>query len=294
MDDVDYFEDALFTVFEHHQPAHGDPGTEEQYQNDALPAWCINKAAERCLVYRIPMASSSNTKLFAHHQWDAGVHLADMVVANAPIDVRGRRVIELGAGTGLPSLAAAAQGAAYVVVSDYPDADILHNLEVNVARLQAQAHAQGLPPRALHVAGLAWGDKAQERYVHVFSPSSALCEDGQYDIVLAADVLWVSSQHENLLHSICALLRRDAAARCIVVAGFHTGRPATARFFEAARTRGLALDVEAPFHGWYERSFRGEERAWQGAEDMGDISERGQWVVVACLKWAEASTSPRS
>lgn len=111
--------------------------------------------------------------------------------------------------------------------------------------------------------------------------------------MLAADVLWVSSQHGALLATVCALLARAPHARFLLVAGFHTGRPAIARFLAAARAAGLVPASDAPFGGVYERSIFGERRAWQGSaanddgeEEMGDIGERAQWVVVASLTWA--------
>lgn len=163
-------------------------------------------------------------------------------------------------------------------VTDYPDAHILAALERNAAALQARApHA--LP---LQVQGLAWGNDAHAQ-------RACAAHGGPYDVVLAADVLWVSSQHENLLDSICALLARRPDARCLVVAGYHTGRPATERFFLAARTRGLVPDPASHLAGMYERSIFGEERACAvaaPASDLGDISARAQWVRVGCLQWA--------
>jgi nicotinamide N-methyltransferase len=42
-------------------------------------------------------------------------------------------VLELGAGSGLPSLVCAINGAKQVVVTDYPDADLVENLRYNVS-----------------------------------------------------------------------------------------------------------------------------------------------------------------
>lgn len=42
-------------------------------------------------------------------------------------------MLELGAGAGLPSLVAAILGAQKVVVTDYPDGDLISNLEHNIA-----------------------------------------------------------------------------------------------------------------------------------------------------------------
>lgn len=46
--------------------------------------------------------------------------------------VMGRNVLELGAGAGLPSLAAAIWGAEHVVLTDYPDEDLVDNMRINV------------------------------------------------------------------------------------------------------------------------------------------------------------------
>lgn len=107
-------------------------------------------------------------------------------------------------------------------------------------------------------------------------------------MILAADVLWVSSQHDALLQTVCTLLKRDAGARFVLAAGFHTGRPAVVRFFDAARHAGLALDTQAPYGGAYEQNIAGDVRPWEGTdEEMGDIQERAQWVVLASWRWAD-------
>lgn len=41
-------------------------------------------------------------------------------------------MLELGAGGGLPSLVCALGGAAHVVVTDYPDTDLIENLRYNI------------------------------------------------------------------------------------------------------------------------------------------------------------------
>ena len=48
-------------------------------------------------------------------------------------------MLELGAGAGLPSLVCAVNGASTVVVTDYPDADLVENLRYNVE------HCEGVP-----------------------------------------------------------------------------------------------------------------------------------------------------
>lgn len=41
-------------------------------------------------------------------------------------------MLELGAGAGLPSLVCALNGASQVVVTDYPDAELIENLRYNI------------------------------------------------------------------------------------------------------------------------------------------------------------------
>jgi EEF1A N-terminal glycine/lysine methyltransferase len=45
---------------------------------------------------------------------------------------RGKTVLELGAGAALPGLIAAINGAKKTVVTDYPDRDLIENIEYNV------------------------------------------------------------------------------------------------------------------------------------------------------------------
>ncbi len=334
------FEDSLFTLFSHNQPAHGDPGDVCKYTHDNLPPRKIastsgSGARKATLRYRIAQNSGTNTKLFAHHQWDAGLYLADLIAEQSFVptqsqaasevalgkqrdafaDVRGKAVVELGAGTGLPGLVACVMGAAKTVITDYPDPHVIENLRGNLelalvpkqqasdSSSQKQRNPHYAEARArVEVLGLGWGNHDEEARVYNSSLSSG-GSGGGYDVVLAADVLWVSSAHPLLIHSIRALLKRDRNARCVLIAGFHTGRPAVRRFFVQlaqadttgdatladGRCAGIVPDwEEASYGGIWERNIDGVTRAYSDTEDdMGDISDRGSWVVVASLRWAD-------
>ena len=77
MDGLDFFADALQTVFDSHMPAHGEPGSSSRFVNAQLPAWCRASDGSHALEYRIAEQSSANTRLFAHYQWDAGDFFAE-------------------------------------------------------------------------------------------------------------------------------------------------------------------------------------------------------------------------
>ncbi|SPO23257.1 related to NNT1 - putative nicotinamide N-methyltransferase [Ustilago trichophora] len=349
------FEDSLFTLFSHNQPAHGDPGDTCKYSHQNLPLRYLPPSTRKAtLRYKIAQNSGTNTKLFAHHQWDAGLYLADLIAehssvkaqgkqrADSFVDVRGKTVVELGAGTGLPGLVACVMGAERTVITDYPDPHVIENLlgNLDLALLprkcrKSNASERQPNPRYLQarervrVIGLGWGNDNEESLVLAASstPSNELTELG-YDLVLAADVLWVSSAHPLLIHSIRKLLKRKSEARCVLIAGFHTGQPAVRRFFaqlaqcadendetlKDGRRVGIVPDwEEEKFGGIWERNIDGSCRAWSGAavprkadydarvgirtlpedtkeeaeEEMGDIGDRGSWVVVASLRWAD-------
>ena len=67
--------------------------------------------------------------------------------------MRGKRVLELGAAAGLPSLTALLDGAASCVMSDYTDSVLLQNMEFN-----AQTNlANSVSESRWAVAGYIWG-----------------------------------------------------------------------------------------------------------------------------------------
>ena len=106
--------------------------------------------------------------------WPSGLALADVAAGRDDLD--GARVIELGCGLGVPSIVAARAGASVLATDGSPDAVAYtaHNLAINDVTGD--------------VAVVDWRD------------SRALVDGAPWDIVLAADVLY-------LRHNVDALLR---------------------------------------------------------------------------------------
>ncbi|KAM4064813.1 lysine methyltransferase [Hirsutella rhossiliensis] len=235
-------------------------------------------------------------RLFGHYLWNASLLLAELVErdslgvgggggggdggddvaddgadegAGHSFDVRDKAVLELGAGTALPSIMAGLVGGAQrITVTDYPSPAILDTLRANMAR--------NLPPSSTTTApvlvhGHAWG-----RLDDAFSRAHRHA----YDRVLACDTLWMPGQHANLHRSIAHFLRPAAAgARCYVVAGFHTGRDPVRAFFAPAALAAARLALDAI----WERDCVGRSRPWDGHRDE-DVGVRKRWLVVAVLK----------
>ncbi|KAK7254404.1 lysine N-methyltransferase [Aureococcus anophagefferens] len=129
---------------------------------------------------------------FGNEVWPGGKVLGEWLAARPEL-VRGRAVLELGAGAGLPGLVAAAAGAASTTLTDLPEA-------LPLLRANAAANAASCP--RVVVAPLAWGAR---RRLDAFAP----------DVVVAADVVYKSQLVAPLLSTL-RLLARDPAQRVVL------------------------------------------------------------------------------
>ena len=134
--------------------------------------------------------------------WRSGVALARELDGEP---LRGLRVVELGCGLGVPSIAAARAGATVLATDQSPEAVEL------VAR---SARANGVP---VETAVADWGSPAE------------LLQRAPFDLALAADVLYERAAVARLL----SLLPRLAPGALLA----DPGRPAAQAFVEQARRR---------------------------------------------------------
>lgn len=72
-----------------------------------------------------------SSPLWGHILWHTSTTLAGYL-EQRPSLVRGKSILEFGAGAGLPGLVSAILGAKTVCVTDYPDVELVQNLESNV------------------------------------------------------------------------------------------------------------------------------------------------------------------
>lgn len=103
--------------------------------------------------------------------WRSGVALAEELDGN---DLRGRRIVELGCGLGLPSLAAARAGADVLATDIDPEA---------LALLDRNARANGLD---VQTAAVDW------------SQPERLIERAPFDLVIASDLLYEQTAVDHL------------------------------------------------------------------------------------------------
>lgn len=156
-------------------------------------------------------------------------------------------------------------------MTDYPAPRVITNLCENADR-NIKADFSPLSSLAkVEVEGHAWGEL-----------STPLAEQNHhaFERMFVCDCLWMPWQHDNLLKSIEWFLKDDLEARCWVVAGFHSGRPAMRQFFQEERLGAAGLKVE---HIW-ERDVEGVEREWSWDRGIEDPGERKRWLTIAILK----------
>ncbi|KAF9548137.1 hypothetical protein EC957_007165 [Mortierella hygrophila] len=116
-DFLDGFEQSI-GLFGDSQVANGEAGQIFDYRQGVLQLHLANVAG-------------GVVKFMSHYVWNAALVMAEYVEAGDLVDVRGKRVIEFGAGAALPGLLCVKRGAKFATLTDYPDPAIVQNLERN-------------------------------------------------------------------------------------------------------------------------------------------------------------------
>ncbi|KAK4506701.1 hypothetical protein PRZ48_000434 [Zasmidium cellare] len=173
--------------------------------------------------------------LWGHLLWQAGRIISDYLEENKQSLIQDKTVLELGAGAGLPSLISAINGAKQVVVTDYPDAELIENLRLNIKDCPL------LPqPANIHAEGYLWGADPSPLKAHL--PHAE--QDAGFDLLILADLLFNHSEHSKLLLSIQRTLKKEPGAQALVF--FTPYRPwlleKDLAFFDLARDGGFEVE----------------------------------------------------
>ncbi|MCJ1431022.1 nicotinamide n-methyltransferase [Xylographa pallens] len=119
-------------------------------------------------------------------------------------------------------------GARKVIITDYPDEDLIENLKFNIDKCE-YLNASGSEVAA---EGYLWG-----------APFSASMSSG-FDLLILADLLFNHSEHDKLLSTIRLALKRLPSASALVF--FTPYRPwlfdKDMAFFDLARQGGFVVD----------------------------------------------------
>jgi len=218
----------------------------------------------------ITSKKKANT-LLADHLFSPALFLAERI-ERGMLTVRGRSVIELGAGCALPSLllSTLSEPPSLIVVTDYPDENIMGNLERNVER-NHDVVTKGCSVRSY---GYEWGTNAS----HLLN---ILCKDEKavlgYDIVILSDLLHFSTSHDALISSVQMLLAKLESARIYVGAGSYTQTEICDTFIQKGKEGGLIF---------IEILDEGVEKKWLGNMSVSNLDKEALGVrKAACRYW---------
>lgn len=158
--------------------------------------------------------------LWAHYLWNGGRHIANMIAAGE-LDVKGKRVLEFGAGAAVPSVVAALCGAKHVVATDFPEEPLLDVIRRNVAeniedaavrsRVAVHGFLWGADPTPLLRSGLDEDTATQQEEEE---------ERGKFDVLLMGDLMANHKALPDLAKSVSQLMRRRGGVG-IVAFGHH-------------------------------------------------------------------------
>ncbi|EFI27055.1 hypothetical protein CC1G_15186 [Coprinopsis cinerea okayama7 len=179
-----------------------------------------------------PKSGKANT-LLADHLFSPSIYLAERIEQSL-LDVRGKNVLELGAGVALPSLllSISPNPPALLVVTDYPDDSILKNLEQNVQRNKHLVN----PACMLMHKGYAWGEDPTPLLSLLPEPSPG------YDALILSDLLHFDGFQDILISSVVSLLKRSPDSRIHVSAGSYTKTEVIESFLSKVRAAGFDID----------------------------------------------------
>ncbi|XP_054627194.1 protein-lysine methyltransferase METTL21C-like [Dunckerocampus dactyliophorus] len=169
----------------------GDVHEAKHSQPDRTPAWVpsINSSFGKDVYHYTgqDIVIHESIDSFGAVMWPAALALCSFLDNNRHrVDLQGKKVLELGAGTGLVSIVASLLGAA-VTATDLPE--VLSNLRSNVMR-NTTGRCRFTPT----VVALPWGGDME----HTFPTSTH-----RFDYVLAADVVY----HHDFLFELLATMK---------------------------------------------------------------------------------------
>ncbi|KAJ3767813.1 putative methyltransferase-domain-containing protein [Lentinula raphanica] len=148
--------------------------------------------------FRIRLVGSH--PLWGHHLWNSALAVASYLEQNQAL-CHNRNVLELGAGGALPSLVAVEScNALKVVITDYPDPDLVKNIEFNVRENVGDDKKD-----KVSVQGYIWGQPTH----NLFKSLQHQGEDRKFDLIILSDLIFNHSQHDALLKTCRLALQPD-------------------------------------------------------------------------------------
>ncbi|KAH8124317.1 hypothetical protein ACSS6W_002422 [Trichoderma asperelloides] len=179
----------------------------------------------------------------AHHLWNGAKIIADYFEED-PSRVQHKTVLELGAASGLPSLVAGIYGAKKVVMTDFPDPDIVMNMQKNIDACDETTEPTGHIAKTIDAVGFVWGGDAVPLLACLSSETDSSQEEERFDVLILADLLFRHSEHGALVKTIRETMRRsrDSAAYVFFTSYRPWKKDLDMGFFDVAREAGFEVE----------------------------------------------------
>lgn len=205
--------------------------------------------------------------LWGHLLWNAGKLTTDYIDEHKAL-VAGKSVLELGAAAALPSLVAALS-ADRVVITDYPDPELISNIQYNVDHAGLGAEVE----RKVKVMGYIWGNDVAEL---LEANRGADGKAAKFDFIILSDLIFNHSEHHKLVASMDKTLAADGQALVV----FSPHRPKLyhkdLEFFTLAKEMA-GFEVVEKFERDYMPMFEEEEETKElRGKAFGYVLRRGQ------------------
>ncbi|QEU60126.1 Nnt1 [Kluyveromyces lactis] len=186
-----------------------------------------------------------SSPLWGHLLWNAGIYTAKHMDGH-PEEVQHKLVLELGAAGALPTIIAGLLGARKVVSTDYPDADLISNIQYNVDHniyggeelsKDEETRSKQIANRKVVVEGYIWGNDYEPILKH-------LPQDQQkFDLIILSDLVFNHTEHAKLFKTTKDLLGENGKALVV----FSPHRPWLLEndlaFFKDCEEFGLKSDL---------------------------------------------------
>jgi nicotinamide N-methyltransferase len=182
----------------------------------------------------------------AHHLWNGAKIISDYFEED-PARVRGKTVLELGAASGLPSLVTGILGAKKVVMTDFPDPDLVMNMQKNIDECDETTEPKGHIAKTIDAAGFVWGGDPAPLLARLSSDedgSSAARTEERFDVLILADLLFRHSEHGALVKTIRETMKpsRESAAYVFFTSYRPWKKDLDMGFFDVAREAGFEVE----------------------------------------------------
>ncbi|GMM33178.1 S-adenosylmethionine-dependent methyltransferase [Saccharomycopsis crataegensis] len=162
-----------------------------------------------------------SSPLWGHLLWNAGRFTAQYLDSHPEL-IKGKKILELGAAGGLPSLICSLNEPKKVISTDYPDLDLVNNIKINFQTLQEQ-HPGCYDLNNVLVQGYIWGNDYGDLVKFIKDDggdATSDVNDDKFDLIILSDLVFNHTEHHKLLKT-CRDLVNPKTGKCLVVFSPH-------------------------------------------------------------------------